>query len=331
MARSAEIRRRLRYTSNLLWRSAVTPMGGTHRPPRLVSPDHLGITFIGHSSFLVQAAGRNLLFDPVFTNWLILLRRQRRPGLRIPDLPPIDMVLLSHAHMDHLNRPSLRRIVRATRRQTGRAPVAIVPKDVADVLQGLGFSRVIELNWWEHTTIAGLTITHTPARHWGTRWFMDGHRGYGGFVIEGGAQSLYYSGDTAYFRGFAEIGARLRPDVALLPIGAYSPDVYRNVHTSPEDALRAFQDLGAKRMVPMHYGTFWLSQEPMDEPLPRLLKSAERLGLASRILPLEEGETAELTSDGAIHQSKDQASSKGRSGPRPCRGEIALPLSENAP
>ncbi|MCU1314053.1 MAG: metallo-beta-lactamase family protein, partial [Acidobacteriaceae bacterium] len=151
---------------------------------------------------------------------------------------------------------------------------------------------------------------------WGTRWFMDGHRGYGGFVVEGGAQRLYYSGDTAYFRGFAEIGARLRPEVALLPIGAYSPDSFRNVHTSPEDALRAFQDLGAGRMVPMHYGTFWLSQEPMDEPLPRLLQSAEHLGLADRILPLEEGETAVLTRDSAPRQPHTQVNTADLSGTR---------------
>jgi L-ascorbate metabolism protein UlaG (beta-lactamase superfamily) len=282
-------------------------MHGRHHPPRLVRPDELGITFIGHSSFLIQAAGRNLLFDPVFAKWLILLRRQRRPGVRIKDLPPIDIVLLSHAHMDHLNRPSLRRIVRATRRKTGRAPVAVVPTDVGDVLKGLGFSRIIELNWWEHRSVAGLTITHTPARHWGTRWFMDGHRGYGGFTVEGGARRLYYSGDTAYFRGFTEIGQRLRPEIALLPIGAYSPDSYRSVHTSPEDALRAFQDLGAQRMVPMHYGTFWLSAEPMSEPLPRLLKSAEWLGLRDHMLPIAEGETAILRQDGSIHPSEHRS------------------------
>jgi L-ascorbate metabolism protein UlaG (beta-lactamase superfamily) len=120
---------------------------------------------------------------------------------------------------------------------------------------------------------------------------MDGHRGYGGYFIEGGARRLYYSGDTAYFGGFREIGLRLQPEVALLPIGAYAPDSYRAVHTSPEDALRAFEDLGADWMVPMHYGTFWLSEEPMDEPLPRLLASAERLGLRDRIAVVREGET----------------------------------------
>ena len=291
IGRWAEIKRRLRYTARLLWRSAVTPMRGTHRRPQLVKPDELGITFIGHSSFLVQVAGQNLLFDPVFSTWLILLRRQRRAGVRVRDLPPIDMVLLSHAHMDHLDRSSLRRVVRATRRRTGRAPAVVVPTDVADVVRSLGFSKVIELEWWEKYVAGDLTITHTPAKHWGTRWITDGHRGYGGYLVEGGARRLYYSGDTAYFAGFHEIGARLQPEVALLPIGAYTPDSYRAVHTSPEDALRAFEDLGAGWMVPMHYGTFWLSEEPLDEPLPRLLASAKRMGLSDRIAVVREGET----------------------------------------
>jgi L-ascorbate metabolism protein UlaG (beta-lactamase superfamily) len=291
MGRWAEIGRRLRYTGHLLWRSAVTPMLGVYQRPRFVKADELGVTFIGHSSFLVQAGGQKLLFDPVFSTWLILLRRQRRPGVRVRDLPPIDVVLLSHAHLDHLDRSSLRRVVRATRRRTGRAPVAVVPKDVGEIVRGLGFSEVIELQWWENYVTGGLTLTHTPAKHWGTRWVMDGHRGYGGYFVEGGARRFYYSGDTAYFAGFHEIGARLRPEVAFLPIGAYTPDSYRAVHTSPEDALRAFQDLGAEWMVPMHYGTFWLSEEPLEEPLPRLLASAGRLGLADRIAVVREGET----------------------------------------
>jgi L-ascorbate metabolism protein UlaG (beta-lactamase superfamily) len=162
---------------------------------------------------------------------------------------------------------------------------------VADVVRGLRFSQVIELRWWQSYAAGSLTITHTPAKHWGTRWITDGHRGYGGYFVEGGARGLYYSGDTAYFSGFREIGARLRPDIALLPIGAYRPDSYRAVHTSPEDALRAFQDLGAEAMVPMHYGTFWLSEEPIEEPLPRLLVSAKKLELADRIALIREGET----------------------------------------
>lgn len=302
--------RRLRYAGHLLWRSAVTPMLGTHHRPQITPPDELGITFIGHSSFLVQEEGRNLLFDPVFSTWLILLRRQRRPGVRVRDLPPIDIVLLSHAHMDHLDRRSLRKVVRATRKRAGRAPIVIVPNDVGDVVRGLGFAQVIELRWWESYREGALTITHTPAKHWGTRWIMDGHRGYGGYFIEGGARRLYYSGDTAYFGGFREIGSRLRPDVALLPIGAYSPDSYRAVHTSPEDALRAFEDLGADWMVPMHYGTFWLSEEPVGEPLPRLLASAKKFGLAERIAVVREGETRSFGSATLPYEEARTASAR---------------------
>jgi L-ascorbate metabolism protein UlaG (beta-lactamase superfamily) len=312
MGRWAEIGRRLRYTGHLLWRSAVTPMQGTYQRPHLAAPDELGITFIGHSSFLVQAAGKNLLFDPVFSTWLILLRRQRRPGVRVRDLPAIDVVLLSHAHMDHLDRRSLRRVVRATRRRSGRAPIAVVPNDVADVVRGLGFSQVVELRWWESHAVGSLAITHTPAKHWGTRWITDRHRGYGGYFVEGGARRLYYSGDTAYFSGFREIGTRLRPQIALLPIGAYTPDSYRAVHTSPEDALRAFEDLGAERMVPMHYGTFWLSEEPMEEPLPRLLAAAKRLGLAQRITVIPEGETQVFGRTGETY-GQDQETGGSRS------------------
>jgi L-ascorbate metabolism protein UlaG (beta-lactamase superfamily) len=287
----AEIRRRLRYSLKLIWRSAVSPLEGVSRKPELVSAEDLGITFIGHSSFLLQLAGMHVLCDPVFARWLVLLRRQRRPGVKIKHLPATDLVLLSHAHMDHLNRPSLRRIVRRSIRLTGRAPVAVVPWDVSELIADLGFRRVIELRWWESATVGRLRITLTPAKHWGTRWFHDGHRGYGGYVLEGGAQRLYYSGDTAYFGGFREIGARLQPQIALLPIGAYTPDSYRTVHTSPEDALQALADVGARWMVPMHYGTFWLGEEPMEEPVPRLLASAERMGLRDRVRVVEEGET----------------------------------------
>lgn len=121
--------------------------------------------------------------------------------------------------------------------------------------------------------------------------FNDTHRGYGGYVLEAVGQSVYHSGDTAYFPGFAEIGQRLRPRVALLPIGAYYPDSYRAVHTNPEEAVRGFVDLGSELMVPMHYGTFNLGREPMDEPLQRLMAEATRLGINERIRVLEEGET----------------------------------------
>jgi L-ascorbate metabolism protein UlaG (beta-lactamase superfamily) len=281
-----------------LWRlvreSHEQPMTGISRPVKLVDDDELGVTFIGHSSFLLQVNGRKVLVDPVFSKRLIVLRRQRRPGLVVEELPAIDVVLLTHAHMDHLDMASLRRVIRATRRLTGRTPEVVVPRGVEDLVERLGFSQVHGLAWWEEIKLQGLTITMTPCRHWGARMFRDTHRGYGGYVVEGGGQSVYHSGDTAYFDGFHEIGERLRPEVALLPIGAYFPDSYRSVHTSPEEAVRGFVELSAQRMVPMHFGTFRLGREPMDEPVQRLEAEAARLGIKEQIKILAEGETLHL-------------------------------------
>ena len=275
----------------LVRESHAQPMTGQPKPLELVGENELGVTFIGHSSFMLQVNGKNLLVDPVLTKRLVLLRRQRRPGLRLKDMPPIDVVLVTHAHMDHLSLASLRRVVRATRRLTGRAPEVVVPWGVEDLVEGLGFARVHEMKWWEELELQGLRVTMTPCQHWGARMFRDTHRGYGGYVIEGGGQSVYHSGDTAYFGGFAEIGRRLQPQVALLPIGAYFPDSYRAVHTSPEEALRGFVETGAEHMVPMHYGTFRLGREPMEEPPVRLMAEAQRLGVEQSVKVLEEGKT----------------------------------------
>ncbi|HEX3470997.1 MAG TPA: MBL fold metallo-hydrolase, partial [Silvibacterium sp.] len=203
----------------------------------------------------------------------------------------IDAVLLTHAHMDHLNFPSLRKIIRHTRRLSGRAPMAIVPGGVEDLVNNLGFADVLRTRWWESVKVGSVEITMTPAQHWGARMIHDTHRGFGGYVLRHGHKSVYHSGDTGYFAGFREVGERLTPNIALLPIGAYRPDGFRKVHTSPDDAVRAFLDLGAQRMIPMHYGSFRLSEEPMDEPLPRLMDAAIRAGVGDRVIALGEGET----------------------------------------
>src|ERR1700729_1316109 len=281
-----------------LWRlvreSHEQPIAGTSRPVELVDRDELGVTFIGHSSFFLQIAGRKVLVDPVFSKRLVVLRRQRQPGLRVEELPPIDLILLTHAHMDHLDMASLRRVIRATRKLTGTTPEVVVPKGVEDLVERLGFAKIHGLEGWDEAEGAGLKVTMTPCKHWGARMFRDVHRGYGGYVVEGGGQRVYHSGDTAYFEGFSEIGARLKPEVALLPIGAYFPDSYRSVHTSPEEAARAFVEVGAEWMVPMHYGTFRLGREPMDEPVQRLGAEAGRLEIRERGGVLEEGETLRL-------------------------------------
>ena len=282
---------KLKQLWRLVWESHAQPLVGEPRKPGVVGAEEQAVTFIGHSSFLVQMKGLGVLIDPVFATRLIVLRRQRRPGVRVKDLPTIDAVLLTHAHMDHLNRPSLKAIVREMRRRGRRAPVAIVPNGVGDLVADLGFSEVMALRWWESAEVKGLNVTATPAKHWGARMFSDTHRGFGGYVLEAeGAESVYHSGDTAYFGGFAEIGKRLKPKIALLPIGAYFPDSYRSVHTSPEEALQGFLDLGSETMVPMHYNTFRLGREPMEEPLARLLTAAEKAGVLGRVEALGEGE-----------------------------------------
>jgi L-ascorbate metabolism protein UlaG (beta-lactamase superfamily) len=287
-----------------LWRlvreSHANPLTGSPRPVKLLSPEDLGITFIGHSSFLLQMDGRKILIDPVFAKRLLLLRRQKRAGLRVEELPAIDIVLLTHAHMDHLNTASLRKVIRATRRITGKSPEVVVPHGVEDLVSRLGFSKVHSLEWWEEVTLQNLRITMTPCKHWGARMFKDTHRGYGGYVIHSAGHAVYHSGDTAYFDRFSEIAHKLHPDIALLPIGAYFPDNYRAVHMSPEEALRAFVELAAQHMIPMHFGTFMLGREPMDEPVQRLLAESDRLKIRSQISVLEEGETMHLCAPARI-------------------------------
>ena len=285
------LRRRASQFTRLVRHSVITPRTGTTHKPKLVTNGELGLTFIGHSSFFLQLGGANVVIDPNFARWLFVLKRLRQPGIRLRDLPPTDLVLVTHAHFDHLHRQSLRSIARQTRRQTGKAPILVIPHHVYDLVSDLGFSEIIELEWWNHYRHGGLEITHVPSRHWGARVIKDSHRGYGGFVLRAGKHSVYHAGDTAYFPGFREIGERLAPEVALLPIGAYNPPQFRNVHTSPADATQAFVDLNARWMVPMHYGTFRLSHEPIDEPLQLLAQEAEAAGVQDKVVVLEEGVT----------------------------------------
>jgi L-ascorbate metabolism protein UlaG (beta-lactamase superfamily) len=285
------LRKRAAQFGRLVRHSAVTPRSGQTHKPRLVTNGEMGVTFIGHASFFLQMGGKNIVIDPNFARWLFVLKRLRRPGLRVRDLPPIDLVLITHAHFDHLHRPSLRAIVHNNLRIRGTAPVIVVPTHVSDLVSDLGFSEIIELDWWHSTRSGNISLTHVPSRHWGARILKDAHRGYGGYVLKTGKHSVYHAGDTAYFAGFREIGERLSPELALLPIGAYNPPQFRNVHTSPADATRAFLDLNARWMVPMHYGSFRLSHEPIDEPLQLLKHEAESAGIEDRVIVMEEGVT----------------------------------------
>jgi L-ascorbate metabolism protein UlaG (beta-lactamase superfamily) len=235
------------------------------------------LTWLGHASWLVQLDGCSLLVDPVLGPSIQgVIRRNVPPGVPQDSLPRIDASLVSHNHYDHLDLPTLQRAG-------------------APVVAGLGQARLLgrlgctELPWWGQTRVGNVTVHFVPAQHWSRRGLADANQMlWGGFVIEGGGARLYHAGDTAWFDGFAEIGRRLGPlDAALLPIGAYDPPWFMSrQHMNPEEAVRAFEHLGARHMVPMHWGTFKLTDEPLDEPPRRLVAEWQRLGLPPKRLRL---------------------------------------------
>lgn len=213
------LRKRAQQFGRLVRHSAITPRTGQTHKPKLVSNGEMGVTFIGHASFFVQIGGQNVVIDPNFARWLFLLKRLRKPGMQLRDLPPIDLVLVTHAHFDHLHRPSLRAIVQQTLRRRGTPPTIVIPHHVFDLVSDLGFGDIVELDWWNSYRHRALTVTHVPSRHWGARIIKDSHRGYGGYVLRDHKHSVYHAGDTAYFSGFREIGRRLSRNWRCCPSG----------------------------------------------------------------------------------------------------------------
>jgi L-ascorbate metabolism protein UlaG (beta-lactamase superfamily) len=271
------------FFHEMVWKALLTKRTGQFRQPEFpkLSAGQLALTWIGHASFLAQFNDLNVLIDPNFANWLFLLKRLKRTGMRISDLPPIDLVLLTHAHFDHFHKPTLRRLP---------APkIGVMPWGVGDLARGLGFERIIELQWWESFSHGDWKVTLTPTKHWGARVLRDAHRGYGGFILEHQGRRVFHAGDSAYFDGFKEIGERCPPEVALLPIGAYFPDSFRHSHMGPDEALKVFHDLRANWLVPMHYGAFKLSFEEMDEPPRWLCELCQNAGVSHQLKILEEG------------------------------------------
>jgi L-ascorbate metabolism protein UlaG (beta-lactamase superfamily) len=242
-------------------------------PPKRVEGADLRVTLVGHASVLIQTAGLNILTDPVWS-WRVGpmpgvgIRRVRPPALPFEALPPIDLVLVSHNHYDHLDRPTLARLGRKHRPLvlTGRGCGRSIPKSG---------STVLELDWWQaHGFEGGLKVSFVPAEHFSARSPFDRNRAlWGGFVLEGPAGPIYFAGDTGDGPHFAEIRQRFGPmALSLLPIGAYSPRWFMSpVHIGPEEALAASLTLESKVSLAMHYATFPLADDPFDEP-PRLLR-----------------------------------------------------------
>jgi L-ascorbate metabolism protein UlaG (beta-lactamase superfamily) len=215
------------------------------------------------------------------------LRRAREAAIDPGDLADVGLILISHAHRDHLSRASLARLPRAA--------TVIVPPQCGALISDLGFARVLELGTGQAFTFGDAEIASVPVRHSGIRGPLDRRRrGAGGYVIRTQERTVYFAGDSGYFPGFAEIGKRFNPDVALLPIAGYQPAPFRQEHLSPLDALYAFQDLGARILIPIAYGSFELSYEPIDEPLAWLRQLFKERGQDNALTVLDHGQTCLL-------------------------------------
>jgi L-ascorbate metabolism protein UlaG (beta-lactamase superfamily) len=276
------------FLTSVLIPSLFTKRSGDYAPPQFpkIREGQVCITWIGHASFLIQTHEVNVLIDPIWSKWLKVIKRLKQPGFEIHHLPSIVFVLVTHAHFDHLDRRTLRRVA-------ADQPIA-VPMGVGNLVHDLGFHIVHELDYWQTVQLGPLKISLTPCHHWGARFLADLHRDFGGFVIAMDGRTIFHCGDSAYFPGFKEIGERYKVDIALLPIGAYEAPTGREVHMNPEEAVKAFLELRAKTLVPMHYGTFRLSFEPMHEPPERLLASARAHGIEEKILIMTEGKPVVL-------------------------------------
>jgi L-ascorbate metabolism protein UlaG (beta-lactamase superfamily) len=224
------------------------------------------LTWLGHASVLGRLGGGCFAIDPVLSRSVArLYRRHGDPPLAPEEIPELACILISHNHYDHLDLATLERLPRAT-------PV-VAPLGLGRWIEARHRRPVVELAWWESVEIDGLGITLVPARHWSRRGLFDLNRVlWGGYVVEGGGVSVYHAGDSAWFDGFTEVGARFPGlSAAMLPIGAYEPAWFmgRN-HLNPEEAGEAFLCCGARLLLPIHWGSFQLTDEPLAEPAERL-------------------------------------------------------------
>lgn len=271
------------FLTTVLIPSLFTKRAGDHVRPHFpkIRKGEICITWIGHASFLIQTHEVNVLIDPIWSKWLKVIKRLKQPGFEIHHLPSIDFVLVTHAHFDHLDRRTLARVA-------ADQPI-VVPIGVGNLVHDLGFNIVHELDYWQKVKLGPIEVSLTPCAHWGARFLADLHRGFGGFVLKMDGRTIFHCGDSAYFDGFKEIGDRYAIDIALLPIGGYDAPTGREVHMNPEQAVQAFKELGANTLVPMHYGSFRLGYEPLDEPPTRLLASACAHGIDAKVLVMTEG------------------------------------------
>ncbi|MCC6390403.1 MAG: MBL fold metallo-hydrolase [Bryobacterales bacterium] len=229
--------------------------------------------WLGHSTVLLKVDGYTILTDPVFSDragidlmlFTLGVKRMVAPALSIRQLPHVDLILVSHAHMDHLDTPSLRRL-------ESKAVQVVMASQTSDLIRAERYAKVTELGWGQWVQAGPAKVTAFEVRHWGARMQTDTYRGYNGYVVEVNRRRIVFAGDTALTDTFREVRARGAIDLAIMPIGAYNPWI--RVHCSPEQAWRMGNDAGAEYILPVHHRTFHLSREPVGEPLDRLLSAA---------------------------------------------------------
>ena len=258
------------------WPSSVPVI--PRQPLSLTQASDTIVSFVGHATFLIQTSAGNILTDPVYAqraspvSWLGP-QRVRQPGIRFADLPPIDMVLVSHNHYDHCDVATLGRLVQAC------DPLFITPLGNGGLLRRAGATRLVELDWWEPISQGEANVLLTPAQHFSARGVHDRNRAlWGSFVVETPHIRLYFGVDSGYADHFREIGQRCgAPDVALLPIGAYEPRWFmRDMHMNPAEAVQTHLDLEARLSIAMHFGTFPLTIEGIEEPVGTLREELAR-------------------------------------------------------
>lgn len=271
----------------------AAPVVRTHLELLRTPAENLRITWIGHSSFLVQKEAMNILIDPVFAarvSPLPFLGPRRFPELpfALEDLPKIHLVVISHDHYDHLDRHVVSRLAERDN------PMFLVPLGVERIVRSFGAKRVAELDWWRETSIDGVSVHCLPAMHFSGRGVHNRNGTlWASWYLDLAGTRLFYAGDSGYAHHFADI-ARIHgpPDVAIIPVGAYLPRwMMAPVHVSPEEALQVFLDLGASVFIPCHWGTFDLADEPLQEPMERLERAAIDHNLTDRIVRMAIGET----------------------------------------
>ena len=251
--------------------------------------NQLQVTFVGHATVLVEIDGEFVLTDPVFSDRVSIVKRLGPVGLDLAELPPLTAIVISHSHYDHFDLPTLK--------QLDPAVPIIVPPGVKSLARSLGERDFQDLDHWQHWEAAGIRITAVPAHHFGGRLMVDSFlRSCNGYVIERNGMAVYFAGDTARFNPFDEIGNRFDLDLALLPIGSYRPELFmRWSHLRPVDAVNAFKDLRADYMIPIHWGAFRLSWEPMEEPVALFKELLAKEKLEDKASVLQPGQSWNCT------------------------------------